>query len=214
MPESIKEYPGRELTVSYDVKRCIHAAECTRGLPAVFDVNARPWVNPDAASPEKLAEVIARCPSGALHLVFKDGRASEAVPAVNRATVSADGPLYLHGNIEILDGDGSMLLRDTRVALCRCGASRNKPYCDNSHKQIGFRDPGMFQTDHATDAGGGLLKVTRRNNGPLYVQGPLELCCADGRTGSRGAEYWLCRCGGSQNKPFCDGTHKKTGFIG
>lgn len=132
-------YSGREAVVPYDGKRCIHAAERVRHLPAVFIPGARPWINPDGASAERLGEVIARCPTGALHLSFKDRRTAEMAPTENTATARADGPLYLRGLVTIVDVHGDILQEDTRVALCRCGASKNKPFCVGSHQRIGFK---------------------------------------------------------------------------
>jgi uncharacterized Fe-S cluster protein YjdI len=139
MNEKILVYDGDEITVQYSVTRCIHAAECVRGLPAVFDPNRRPWIDPNAASAEEIAAVVQRCPTGALHFVRKDGGEAEAEPEENTITLVPDGPLYLHGNIEIQHSDGTVLLQDTRVALCRCGASKAKPFCDGSHTQAGFQ---------------------------------------------------------------------------
>ncbi|MCK7499489.1 MAG: (4Fe-4S)-binding protein [Comamonadaceae bacterium] len=144
------EYRGSGLVVRYDVKRCIHAAECVKGLPQVFDPNAKPWVQPGKAAAGKVIAVIGRCPTGALSVTREDGEACEKTPAANEARLVADGPIYLHGDIEIYDGDGKLTGRETRVALCRCGASKNKPFCDNSHKGSGFRHDGSCgETDQA-----------------------------------------------------------------
>ncbi len=133
-----KQYHGPDITVTYDAKRCIHAAECVRGLPTVFDTRQRPWINPHNAAADAIAEVVQRCPTGALHFTRSDQGPSEALPQHTTIRVSANGPLYLHGDIEISRPDGSILLKDTRVALCRCGASANKPFCDGSHTRVGF----------------------------------------------------------------------------
>jgi uncharacterized Fe-S cluster protein YjdI len=139
MNEKILVYDGDEITVQYSVTRCIHAAECVRGLPAVFDPDRRPWIDPNAASAEEIVAVVQRCPTGALHFTRKDGGAAESEPEENTIMLVPDGPLYLRGNIEIQHPDGMVLLHDTRVALCRCGASKAKPFCDGSHTQISFQ---------------------------------------------------------------------------
>jgi hypothetical protein len=110
-----------------------------RGLPAVFDPDRRPWIDPNAASAEEIVAVVQRCPTGALHFTRKDGGAAESEPEENTIMLVPDGPLYLRGNIEIQHPDGMVLLHDTRVALCRCGASKAKPFCDGSHTQISFQ---------------------------------------------------------------------------
>ena len=141
-----KEYRSERIVVSFDPERCIHARYCVRGLPEVFDPSNRPWVRPDRAKAEHVAEVVMRCPTGALQFELTDG-ATEPIPQENAIAVSVDGPLYVRGDIHIKESLGETLLQDTRVALCRCGESRNKPFCDNSHKQTNFRDAGMLGDD-------------------------------------------------------------------
>ncbi len=212
MTDKVRSYDGKDITVTYSLRRCIHAAECVHGLGAVFDPKRRPWIDPDQAPADQLAEVILRCPSGALRFERKDGGAEEPIPENNTVTVAPDGPLYLHGNVEVTLPDGSVH-QDTRVALCRCGASKNKPFCDNSHLKAEFKDAAVFQKVMVKpdQNGGGGLKVQPARNGPLLVQGPLELVGVEETV--RGSQTALCRCGQSHNKPFCDGTHNKVGFA-
>jgi CDGSH-type Zn-finger protein/uncharacterized Fe-S cluster protein YjdI len=210
----LHRYEGRDGVVTYEAKRCIHAAECVHGLPAVFDSTAKPWVNPDAADADALAAVIHRCPTGALKLERMDG-AAEPVPVTNTATVTCDGPTYLRGDLALMADDDIVALRDTRMALCRCGASQNKPLCDGSHRKAGFRHAGAVQASETPPAAvsGGRLAIRARPNGPLILTGPLTVVGADGRTAYAETTF-LCRCGASGNKPYCDGTHKKIGFAG
>lgn len=212
MANKVHTYEGEDIVVTYSLRRCIHAKECVHGLPAVFDPNRRPWIESDQAPADELAEVILRCPTGALQFTRKDGGAEESIPDQNAITINPDGPLYVYGNVEITLPDGSVHT-DTRVALCRCGATKNQPFCDNSHKDIDFKDPGRFQQvklKPQKDDTGGLLKIQPARNGPLLVQGPLELVGAE--ASEHGSQAALCRCGRSGNKPFCDGTHNKIGF--
>ncbi len=216
MSRKIQEYEGRDVTVCYDVKRCIHAAECVRGLPQVFDPDRKPWVEPDAAAADQLAAVIMRCPTGALQFERNDGGPPEAVPAENTIGVAADGPLYVKGEVEIVDGGGSIVLRDTRIAFCRCGASQNKPFCDGRHAEAGFRDMGaLAESGPRPDEfeAGGKLTVNPAPNGPLLLQGSVEIRSADGSASFYGGKAALCRCGASKKKPFCDGSHKEIGFA-
>jgi CDGSH-type Zn-finger protein/uncharacterized Fe-S cluster protein YjdI len=210
---AVKSYPGRGITVHYEVARCIHAAECVRGLPAVFDPQARPWIQPEKADADGVAEVVARCPTGALHAVRDDGRAAEPVPARNEVRLVADGPLHLRGDVELRDERRGALGTDTRVALCRCGASKNKPYCDNSHAGAGFADAGGCAPGETKPLAAGRLVVTATADGPLRLDGPLAVVDAFGDTAATGEQTWLCRCGHSANKPFCDGSHKRVGFT-
>jgi hypothetical protein len=96
-------------------------------------------VLPDAASADEVAETITHCPTGALHFTRKDGGSPEMPNAVNTVSPSIDGPLFLRGEIVIQTPDGEVVLRDTRMALCRCGKSSNRPFCDDTHARIGFQ---------------------------------------------------------------------------
>jgi len=136
----------------------------------------------------------------------------------NVIRISASGPLYFRGQIQIDAEDGHTIFSDTRATLCRCGASQNKPLCDGSHSKIGFSDAGMAagNTSDAAEtrpsALSDTLKISPRLNGPLHVQGKLRIENAAGEIIFRGDDAWICRCGGSKSKPFCDGTHKAIGF--
>lgn len=217
MKEEIHRYTGDDIDVTYDVNRCIHVKACVEGLPSVFDPDERPWVEPDAADADEVAAVVTDCPTGALQFERKDGGPEEATPEENTATVAPDGPIYLHGDVEIRSPDGEVLLEDTRVALCRCGASANKPLCDNSHVGVDFEDAGAIDDcgsvtrDEPAD---GVLCVTPSVGGPFELGGEFEIESADGESSCAGTETALCRCGASGDKPFCDGTHAEIGFSG
>lgn len=135
-----KEYRTDRIVVSYDAATCIHAAECVKGLPDVFDPEARPWIRPQNASAEEIEKVVARCPSGALQARRLDTSAHDVPPAVT-ATVMADGPVVLEGACVVRDAQGRILRREAKVALCRCGSSQAKPFCDGTHGKVGFRAP-------------------------------------------------------------------------
>ncbi len=216
MSDRLHEFDGAGIRVTWSSRRCIHAAECVRGLPAVFKPGSRPWITPERAAAERIAEVIMRCPTGALHFERTDGGPAEPVPGSNTVAPQPEGPLYLRGDLEIVDADGTLLLRDTRVALCRCGQSRNKPFCDNSHREAGFADPGdVFEGGVKPGTGvpaAGPLRVMVRSDGPLVAEGPVTVQSADGRVTLTGGRAALCRCGQSRNKPFCDSSHLTAGF--
>ncbi len=217
MSQKLRQYPGQTIHISYDQARCIHAEECVHGQPGVFDPTRKPWIDPDQATANAVAEVIHRCPTGALHYQRKDGGPAEAPAPVNSLTVAADGPLYLRGDMEVLTADGTLLLRDTRIALCRCGASKNKPFCDGAHARAGFRDPGQLgkHTDKSDPPTTGQpLQITVQAQGSLQVKGEIQVLSGDAKTRYQATELYLCRCGGSRNKPFCDGSHAKIGFTG
>jgi uncharacterized Fe-S cluster protein YjdI len=132
-----KKYSGHGIDVFYEPRLCIHAARCVSGLPHVFDPAARPWIQPLNAGAEELSAVVEQCPTGALHYVRADSVA-EAVPADARITIVNNGPMYVHGDITLQLPDGTLVRHDTRLALCRCGHSSNRPYCDNSHVAAKF----------------------------------------------------------------------------
>lgn len=216
MQNKIFSYENDEIKVTWDLKRCIHAKECVHGLPDVFDPDQKPWIKPENASPEKLTEVIERCPTGALHYTLKQSDKTETPPEQNVLTIEEDGPIYIHGEVVIRNMDEEVVLKDTRVAMCRCGKSKNKPFCDNSHVDAEFKAPSSYNVERLRTAPvegkGGELSVKLFDNAPFLVQGNYDLVGeATGReTCSKKMSY--CRCGHSQTKPFCDGSHKSAGF--
>src|SRR5262245_35661291 len=136
MSGDVRHYMGADIEVSYDPRRCIHAAECVRGLPQVFNAAERPWIQPAAAAAEAIAAVIERCPSGALHYNRLDDGLPEAAMEPATILATANGPLYVRGHLALRSTRSDLLVEETRVALCRCGHSRNKPFCDNSHIKV------------------------------------------------------------------------------
>lgn len=218
MADKIHSYRGATLTVLFDAGRCIHAGECVRGLPNVFAPAQKPWVNPDGASATAVMNVVERCPSGALQYAFSNGARSERPSRPGAVTVVPDGPLQLRGDVVITQGaDATEIERGTRFALCRCGASQRKPFCDGSHGAAGFRDTGVVaqpgvKPGDADAVGGVQLHVQVRTDGPLRVQGDLQVIDGAGQMAWHGPIAVLCRCGQSASRPFCDGTHKRIGF--
>ena len=140
MSEKRHVFESQAITVSWSKRRCIHVAECVRGLPAVFEPGSVPWIEPAKAAADLVAEVVRRCPTGALHYERHDGGAVEPVPTVNVVVPDPDGPFYLSGDIEVVAEDGAPVVRDTRIALCRCGATKNRPFCDGSHTEMESRE--------------------------------------------------------------------------
>lgn len=131
-------YRNEHIAVSWEPKLCIHAGYCFRGLPRVFKPLERPWVDVNAASPDEIAATVMRCPTGALDFESPDGGPQESVPEMTTVEERPNGPLYVRGRLSIRRQDGSVR-EETRVALCRCGGSANKPFCDGTHRKIGFR---------------------------------------------------------------------------
>jgi uncharacterized Fe-S cluster protein YjdI len=140
-PDVLKEYSDERITVYWEPKYCIHTANCINGLPGVFDPNARPWIDIGAAAADEIADVVMRCPTGALHFRRNDGGAEEPVPEDTTVQPRTNGPLFVRGNLKFIDARGTVTREDTRAALCRCGQSSNKPFCDATHRAVGFRAP-------------------------------------------------------------------------
>jgi uncharacterized Fe-S cluster protein YjdI len=137
-----KAHTAPSITVFYDGRRCRHFAECVRGLPAVFDVTRRPWVRADLADADAVAEVVRRCPTGALHYRLAAGEPEEAT---RPTTITRDprGPLLVRGDLVLDTPDGP--LHETRAALCGCGRTQRTPFCDgacgvNERRPAGTRD--------------------------------------------------------------------------
>ncbi|MET9885723.1 (4Fe-4S)-binding protein [Streptomyces sp. NPDC006430] len=126
-----KSYGGKRITVTYDGGRCLHAAACVRGLPEVFDSGRRPWVQPDGAAPERVAEAIRRCPSGALQYRLADDGPTEEPDRPTTVARSPAGRLVMRGELHVTTADGTVR-RETRAVLCACGVSGNQPFCDDS----------------------------------------------------------------------------------
>jgi CDGSH-type Zn-finger protein/uncharacterized Fe-S cluster protein YjdI len=206
----VETVQGRQIELQFEAKRCIHSRFCVTWAPQVFLANVQgPWIHPDAMPVEQLVEVAHACPSGAIRYRRKDGAPNEPVPPVNLAAVREAGPYAFRAALQI---DG--VPAGFRATLCRCGASKNKPYCDGSHHEIGFSatgEPPSGKTDMLA-LRDGVLAIDPQANGPLRVRGNLEITSGTGRVVARVTAASLCRCGGSANKPFCDGTHTKIGF--
>ena len=140
--QDIKEYTNGEVTIVWKSNLCIHSANCVNGLPGVFDVKARPWINAEGASTQEIVEQIKKCPSGAL-TYYMNGEEEEKPVMVEEERlieVVKNGPLMVFGNIKLRHADGSTSQQHRVTAFCRCGASNNKPFCDGTHKKVGFTE--------------------------------------------------------------------------
>lgn len=212
--DGIEVVQGEKLELRFEARRCIHARFCVTGAPKVFLANVQgPWLHPDAMPVERLVDIAHACPSGAIQYRRKDGEADEAAPPVNLLSVRESGPYAIRGALS-LRGDSI----GTRATLCRCGASKNKPFCDGSHHDIHFDASGEPETGLlglSTDmpaSRDGAIAIEPEPNGPLQLRGQIEVLSGTGRMVCRVTQARLCRCGGSQTKPFCDGTHARNGF--
>jgi CDGSH-type Zn-finger protein/uncharacterized Fe-S cluster protein YjdI len=201
---------GRAIAIEFNASRCIHSRHCVLEAPTVFKANTPgEWIFPDTMEAERLAAVAMNCPSGAIRFRRKDGGLDETAPPVNTLKVRENGPYAIAAELVVAGEPAGF-----RATLCRCGASKRKPYCDGSHAEAGFTATGEppLRVIDPLPVRAGPLVIQPMRNGPLQVEGPLELCAGTGRVFHREASVRLCRCGQSKTKPFCDLSHLAAGF--
>jgi len=192
---------------------CIHIGECGKSDGELFEAGRNPWCVPNKTSIEQVTEIVERCPTGALTYQAKDGQICESTPSENNVAVINNGPYFFTGDLNIEEIPDDMPGVAHRAALCRCGLSRNQPFCDNSHESASFKDYGAIgQRGEATNETGGKLNIKPLEDGPLLLNGNLTLTAGSGRKAWQGNKAALCRCGASKTKPFCDGSHTEAGF--
>ncbi len=209
---------GTQATIQFDAKKCVHSRNCVLSHPDVFVPNLQgAWIHPDAQPIEELIRIAKNCPSGAIRVtrnaksdVTGDVQSSDVFPLVNTVRVRENGPLAIEAELQIKGQPEP----SPRATLCRCGESKNKPYCDGSHVMAGFVASGepMTVSLEALAARNGPVNVLPVPNGPLGLVGNLEVVTGTGRTCNKVRETHLCRCGRSKNKPYCDGSHIAAGF--
>lgn len=204
---------GRDVTVIFNGARCIHSRNCVLSHPEVFVPNVKgDWIFPDAAPADEVIRIGQNCPSGAIRVARNGGEAgSDLPPVVNTVRVRENGPLAIEAELSIRGAAEAA----PRATLCRCGLSQRKPYCDGSHVAAGFTATGepAGKPFEALAVRNGPVNVEPQPNGSLKISGNLELVTGTGRTFDKVTQVWLCRCGQSRNKPYCDGSHKAAGFV-
>jgi CDGSH-type Zn-finger protein/uncharacterized Fe-S cluster protein YjdI len=212
MSETVK---GRDVTIHFDGKKCIHSRNCVLSHPEVFVPNVKgDWIRPDAAPADEVIRIGQMCPSGAIRV---DRNApgpvasSDVPPVVNVLRVRENGPLAIEAQLA-LKGEP---LAQVRATLCRCGQSQRKPWCDGSHVAAGFAATGepAGKPFEALAVRDGVVDIQPQPNGALKLTGNLELVSGTGRTIDKVTRTFLCRCGQSKNKPYCDTSHKAAGFV-
>jgi CDGSH-type Zn-finger protein/uncharacterized Fe-S cluster protein YjdI len=203
---------GETVTVRFNGRKCIHSRGCVLGFPQVYVPNVKgDWIHPDAASADVVMHTALNCPSGAIRVAYNDGsQTSDTPPPVNTIRVRENGPLAIEAELLV----GGEKQDSPRATLCRCGLSKRKPFCDGSHAAGGFVATGEPEAkpSEALAVRGGPVDVIPQKNGSLKILGNLELVSGTGHTINRASQVFLCRCGHSKNKPYCDGSHKAAGF--
>lgn len=149
----MKEYKNNHVIVHWFPELCAHPGTCLRLLPEVFNLKQRPWVNVNAAEPEDIISTIDKCPSGALRYSLPEGSKvdpqiangvgninfEKSNPAAVKIRVNANGPLLIEGPTVVIGLDGKPLKEGSKMALCRCGLSGNRPFCDGAHSKQGWK---------------------------------------------------------------------------
>lgn len=148
-----REYSNGEITVFWKPDLCIHATICFMKLRKVFDPSSRPWINMKGASSQEIRDIVDQCPTDALswkwnrdlsadekEVLANEPAGDEMVPApVAEITIIENGPALIQGKFRMKKPSGELIPSAQQIALCRCGSSKNKPYCDGSHYGSGFR---------------------------------------------------------------------------
>lgn len=134
-----KKYTNGEVTVVWQPDKCIHSTLCFTGLPKVFNPRERPWVTPEGGTTQQIIDQVKRCPSGALSYFMNDEENKEEAHLESVIEVLSNGPLLIYGTLKLKDKNGEQTLENKTTALCRCGQSSNKPFCDGTHAKVNFQ---------------------------------------------------------------------------
>lgn len=145
MKNTKKEYSNGEITVVYESDLCIHSGVCAKGLSSVFKPGEQPWIKIDAASKEKIMQQVQKCPTKALsfYINIPETESAEEPVAIEsglKVKVVTKGPLMIEGPITLINSNGRREIKLGETFFCRCGTSRNKPFCDGSHSDVDFED--------------------------------------------------------------------------
>lgn len=142
MEKSItKKYTNDEVTIVWKPNTCIHSTLCWKGLGEVFNPTKRPWIEMSGATTDAIIEQVKKCPSGALSYYLNNEMNTESATVETETIIETakDGPLMVYGNVLIKDAEGNESRKNKVTAFCRCGGSSNKPFCDGTHRKIGFK---------------------------------------------------------------------------
>ena len=137
--DEVLVYDGEEISIHYNRMLCSHAAECGRRQKAAFDSSRKPWIVPDNAAKQGIIDVVRACPSGALRFSLPGGQPEHRQSDVEGITIEKNGPYRVSG-VPLASGCPAKGANPNKYVLCRCGASKNKPFCDGSHYDIGWTD--------------------------------------------------------------------------
>lgn len=143
MPQKTFKYSNDEVTVVWKPEICIHSAICVKGLPGVFNSGRKPWIDMSQANTKDIIEQVRKCPSGAISYIMNDSAINTTDIVAEAANITnieimKNGPILIKNECHIKHSDGTEEVKQGKTALCRCGASASKPYCDGTHGKVGF----------------------------------------------------------------------------
>jgi uncharacterized Fe-S cluster protein YjdI len=139
-----KSYSNENITVIWKPDQCIHSTKCWKASLAIFNPNRRPWIDVSAGTTEQIIKIVDNCPSGALsyetnnQLSEHKEQPGQSQQSQTTVQVNKGGPYLVKGKFIFVGTDGKEEIKDGSIALCRCGGSNNKPFCDGTHRKIGF----------------------------------------------------------------------------
>jgi CDGSH-type Zn-finger protein/uncharacterized Fe-S cluster protein YjdI len=137
-----KKYTNGEITVVWQPHLCVHATICFTELPKVFIPYERPWIKMNGASTDEIINIVEQCPTDALTFYWnKDKKEDKKDEKEKGAEISIvkNGPFVVKGSFKIKDIDGNEIVCGKSAALCRCGHTKNRPFCDGTHTDINFK---------------------------------------------------------------------------
>jgi len=133
----IETFVGDGVVMTDDLSLCTHAGFCGDRLTRVWEMIEE---TSDPAIRERLKRMVSLCPSGRLDHAPAPGAPAEEPTFEPSVAIERNGPIWVRGGIPVVSDDGTTWEVRNRVTLCRCGRSRNKPFCDGTHQEVGFRD--------------------------------------------------------------------------
>ena len=137
--ETLQVYEGKEITVNFNRSICAGAANCVHGLPSVFASDkSTNWIYPDKDSNDKIIKTVNSCPSGALSYSIK-GKVTIDKRIEIKISIVKNGPYVVEG-VKLEGMPTPTNFSTTKYVLCRCGHSKNRPFCDYSHAENNWSD--------------------------------------------------------------------------
>jgi CDGSH-type Zn-finger protein/uncharacterized Fe-S cluster protein YjdI len=141
MEKITKKYTNGEITVVWKPHLCVHATTCFTELPKVFIPYERPWIKMGGATTEEIMDTVSRCPTQAISYYWNNSVALDGNPEEAKTEVSIikNGPIIIKGSFKVIDVDKNEIITERTTSLCRCGHTKNRPFCDGTHLKSDFK---------------------------------------------------------------------------